>query len=150
MCTNHNLFEEKGEPKRIRTEVLPLPNLTPYRWAKPAHDDDDDDDEDYFYIALFSALDQTPCALIHEGLTFYSAFLNIHRSGVLTALAWLVPRETAAVSAQVLCTPYNHAPCHFMQSHIRQVYMLKSRQTCTKPQFVLGVVVCEPGWPVRR
>ena len=28
---------------------------------------------------------------------FYSAFLNIHRSGVLTALAWLVPHETAGV-----------------------------------------------------
>ena len=49
-------------------------------------------------------------------------FLNIHRSCVLTALAWLVPHETAAVSAQVLCTPYNHAPSHFMQSHIRKVY----------------------------
>ena len=24
-------FEEKGEPKRIRTEVLPLTSLTPYR-----------------------------------------------------------------------------------------------------------------------
>ena len=29
--TNHNLFEEKGELKRYRTEVLPLTNLTPYR-----------------------------------------------------------------------------------------------------------------------
>ena len=29
--TNHNLFEEKGEPKLYRTEVLPLTNLTPYR-----------------------------------------------------------------------------------------------------------------------
>ena len=28
---NHNLFEEKGEPKRYRTEVLPLTSLTPYR-----------------------------------------------------------------------------------------------------------------------
>ena len=28
---NHNLFEEKGEPKQYRTEVLPLTNLTPYR-----------------------------------------------------------------------------------------------------------------------
>ena len=37
VSTNHNLFEEKGEPKRIRTEVLPLTSLTPYRWAKPAH-----------------------------------------------------------------------------------------------------------------
>ena len=35
--TNKQLFEEKGEPKRIRTEVLPLTNLTPYRSAKQAH-----------------------------------------------------------------------------------------------------------------
>ena len=34
---SHNLFEEKGEPKRYRTEVLPLTSLTPYRSAKPAH-----------------------------------------------------------------------------------------------------------------
>ena len=54
--------------------------------------------------------------------SFIARFLNIHRSGVLTALAWLVPHETAAISARVLCTPYNHAPCHFMQSHIRKVY----------------------------
>ena len=33
-----------------------------------------------------------------------------------------MPHETAAVSAQVLCTPYNHAPCHFMQSHVCKVY----------------------------
>ena len=32
-----------------------------------------------------------------------------------------MPHESAAVSAQVLCTPYNHTPCHFMQSHIRKV-----------------------------
>ena len=25
-------------------------------------------------------------------------------------------------SRRVLCTPYNHAPCHFMQSHTRKVY----------------------------
>ena len=36
VSANHNLFEEKGEPKRYRTEVLPLTNLTPYRYAKPA------------------------------------------------------------------------------------------------------------------
>ena len=27
VSTNHNLFEEKGEPKRYRTEVLPLTAL---------------------------------------------------------------------------------------------------------------------------
>ena len=31
VSTNHSLFEEKGEPKRHRTEVLPLTSLTPYR-----------------------------------------------------------------------------------------------------------------------
>ena len=31
VSTNHNLFEEKGQRKRYRTEVLPLISLTPYR-----------------------------------------------------------------------------------------------------------------------
>ena len=31
VSTNHNLFEKKREPKRYRTEVLPLTSLTPYR-----------------------------------------------------------------------------------------------------------------------
>ena len=79
------------------------------------------------YIALFSALLSRLTALACDSTRvttlFIAHFFNIHRSGVLTALAWLVPHETAAVSAQVLCTPYNHAPtCHIMQSHIRQVY----------------------------
>ena len=34
--TNHNLFEQKGQPKRYQTEVLPVTSLTPYRQAKPA------------------------------------------------------------------------------------------------------------------
>ena len=38
VSTNHNLFEEKGEPKRYRTEVLPLTSLTPYRQAKTDHE----------------------------------------------------------------------------------------------------------------
>ena len=55
-------------------------------------------------------------------IPFSSRLTYIHRSGVLTALAWLLPHETAAVSAKVLCAPYNHAPCHFVQSHIRKVF----------------------------
>ena len=31
VSTHHNLLEEKGEPKRIRTEALLLTGLTPYR-----------------------------------------------------------------------------------------------------------------------
>ena len=77
------------------------------------------------YIVLFSALVSRLTAFACGSTwvtSFIARFLNTHWSGVLTALAWLVPHETAAVSAQVLCTPYNHAPCHFMQSHIRKVY----------------------------
>ena len=34
MSRNHNLFEEKGEPKRYQTEVLPLTSLKPVlNWA---------------------------------------------------------------------------------------------------------------------
>ena len=36
-CPQTTTLEEKGEPKRIRTEVPLLANLTPYRKAKPAH-----------------------------------------------------------------------------------------------------------------
>ena len=36
-CPQTTNFEEKGEPNRIRTEVLLLVSLTPYGKAKPAH-----------------------------------------------------------------------------------------------------------------
>ena len=81
--------------------------------------------DDYLCSAILRSLEQTHCARLWFYMSdklFIARFLNIHRSGVLTALAWMVPHETAAISAQVLCTPYNHAPCHFMQSHIRKVY----------------------------
>ena len=81
--------------------------------------------DDHLYSAILRSLEQTHCARLWFYMSdkpFIARFLNIHRSGVLTALARLVPHETAAVSAQVLCTPYNHASCHFMQSRIRKVY----------------------------
>ena len=31
-------------------------------------------------------------------------------------VTWLVPRETAAVSPHVLCTPYNHSPVYSVTS----------------------------------
>ena len=37
--------------------------------------------------------------ILLDWIAFYSALLNIHRSGVLTPLTWLVPHETAAISA---------------------------------------------------
>ena len=85
----------------------------------------------YYWSLLYSAIPRSWAGslrshvILHEWIAFYSAFLNIHRSGVLTALAWLVPQESAARESQsrrILCTPYKHAPCHFIQSHIRKVH----------------------------
>ena len=61
--------------------------------------------------------------ILHERIAIYSAFFifyflfNIHRSDVLTALAWLVPKETAAISARSVytiqpCTMSLHAKPH--------------------------------------
>ena len=112
------------------------------------------------YIALFSALlsrltalacgSTRVTSLIARFLCCCCCCLNIHRSGVLTALVWLVPHEIAAVSAQVLCTPYNHAPYHFMQSHIRKVYACLV-VTChlhfwQNDRDLLRATVVTPGW----
>ena len=37
VSTNHNVFEERGEPKRYQTKVLLLTSPTPYCYDKPAH-----------------------------------------------------------------------------------------------------------------
>ena len=52
VSTNHNLFEEKGEPKWYRTEVLPLTSLKPVlNWANvcsPEHTSDTTTNYDSF------------------------------------------------------------------------------------------------------
>ena len=53
-----------------------------------------------------------------------------------------MPHETAAVSAQVLCTPYNHAPIYFMQSHIRKVY------ACLATRNYSVVILTKSGLPL--
>ena len=50
-CPETTIFEEKGEPKRIRTEVPLLTSLTPYCWAKPAHRSGA-----YYWLLLHSAV----------------------------------------------------------------------------------------------
>ena len=47
--------------------------------------------------------------ILHEWLAFYSTFFSIHQSGVFSALAWLVPHETVAVS--FLHSVYTIQPC---------------------------------------
>ena len=62
------------------------------------------------------------------------------------------PHETAAILVQVLCTPYNHAPCHFMQRHICQVYAWLA-VTCPlhfwqNDQAILHATAVKQGWNV--
>ena len=72
---------------------------------------------DHFYIALFSTLEQTQCTLVacdskRAAVAFYGVFwtsTDVVDLQCCLVVIWLVPRETAAILAQVLCTPYNHA-----------------------------------------
>ena len=75
---------------------------------------------DRFYITPFSVLEQITAVMslwfwMSDCILFIARFvLNIQRRGVLTDLfgfdTWLVPRENAAISAHVLCTPHGHLP----------------------------------------
>jgi len=59
-------------------------------------------------------------------VAFHGTFLNMHPSVYLQrylVVSWMVPRETAAVSAHVLCTPYKHAQRHFMQDHTFRMHV---------------------------
>ena len=77
-----------------------------------------------FYIALFSALGQTHCAQWHVILNewlypFIACIINIHGSGGLIALfgcCMAGATWNAAISAQVLCTTFNHAPGYSVTS----------------------------------
>ena len=73
--------------------------------------------DDCFYVALFSALEQTHCAFLAcyskwVSVTFYSPFLispflistEVVNGQCCLVVTWLVPRETA------LSALYNHAP----------------------------------------
>ena len=79
---------------------------------------------DRFCIALFSALEQTRCVLVACDSTwvtvaFYSAFLNIHRSGVFTTLfgCYMAGATWNCCRLElVLCAPSIH-PCTSLQGH---------------------------------
>ena len=74
---------------------------------------------DCFYTSLFSALKRIDCALVARDsewvsdCSLYECVFECSLKCVLTALfgfTRLMPCETAAISAHVLCRPYSHAP----------------------------------------
>ena len=93
--------------------------------------------DDRCYIALFSALEQTPCVCDFVCVTrFYVyilfvslfevcllLFVNIHRSDVLTVLTWLMPHKNCCRRG-AFCV--HHTTMHHVTScklsHIRKVH----------------------------
>ena len=82
-----------------------------------------------FYIVIivpFSAFEQTHCTLVTCNFErepfnkFYCGFLTVFAEVMYSQcylfVTWLVPHETAAASAHVLCTSYNHAPVYSVAS----------------------------------
>ena len=72
--------------------------------------------------------------ILHQWLAFYSVFLNIHWSGVLTALTLLVPYETAAILARSV---YTILPCTMSlhkKSHTQDACMF----SCNLPPALLA------------
>ena len=74
----------------------------------------------------------------------------VYIAGMAGATRICCQRES--ISAQVLCTPYKHAPCHFMQSHIRKVYACLA-VTChlrfwqnDRPRGLLRATAVTRGW----
>ena len=57
--------------------------------------------------------------------SYAQGVLNIHRSGysAVVIVTRVVTRETVAISAQVLCTPYNPVMSLFEATHRMYVYM---------------------------
>ena len=77
----------------------------------------------YYWLLLYSAVLRFRAdslrshVILQWWIAFYSVFLKIHRGGVFTALAWLVPHETAAIPARSVytiqpCTMSLHAKPH--------------------------------------
>ena len=87
--------------------------------------------------------------VLHEWIAIYSAFW------ISTEVVYLQRwhgwcHKNLLPSRRVLCTPYNHAPCRFMQSHIRKVYAC-SAVTCylhfrQNDQDLLRATAVTRGW----
>ena len=83
-----------------------------------------------FYIALFSTLEQTHCTHWHVILNEWciACIINIHGSGVLTALFSCCIADAmwnAAISVQTvyIIQPCTRLQCHFIQNHMGRVYV---------------------------
>ena len=81
----------------------------------------------YYWSLLYSAILRSRAdslrshVILEERIAYYSAFFEYPPKCTYSA-GMAGATRICSQSRRVLCTPYNHAPCHFMQSHIRKVY----------------------------
>ena len=115
----------------------------------------------YYWLLLYSAILRSQAdslhlhVILHEWIAFYSTFFFLTSTEVVYLQRWhgwchkkLLP------SRHALCTPYNHALCHFMHSHIHKVYACLA-VTC-HPRFwqsdwgLLRATAVTQGWNGHR
>ena len=78
------------------------------------------------FFALLSRLTELAC-----GSTWVTSFLE-HVFWISIEVVYL--QHWHGWTVQVLCTPYNHAPCHFMQCHIHKICVF----SCNLPPALLA------------
>ena len=82
----------------------------------------------YYWLLLYSTILHSRAdslhshVILHEWIAFYSAFFLISTEVVYLQRWHGWCHKKLLPSQSVLCTLYNHASCHFMQSHICKVY----------------------------
>ena len=62
---------------------------------------------------------------LNEWLSRFTPCFEYPHKGCSCSTVWFLHgwcHSKLLPSKRNLCTPYNHAPCHFMQSHVRKVY----------------------------
>ena len=99
VSTDHNLFEEKGEPERYQADVLPLTSLAPYRWATPAHGTELD-----LFCFLAGPLGPRPCTATVLDFT--------HTETNLIGQTWRKPRQDVSLLS---------GPVSAVQRHVQPV-----------------------------
>ena len=102
-----------------------------------------------FIMCLGHWRDRIALKLFRKIIHQWNESSHERQSGVLTAMAWLVPHETAAVSARSV---YTIQPCHFMQNHIRKVHVCLA-VTChlhfwQNDRDLLPATVVTRGWNI--
>ena len=82
----------------------------------------------WWWLLLYSAILRSRAdslrshVILHEWLAYFIARFLISTEVVYLQRWHGWCHMNLLPSRRVLCTPYNHAPCHFMQSHMCKVY----------------------------